>query len=865
MNIRMRKLNAILLLTTFLSFFSISIHAQAYMSKAWGKIDYQGEAWVKNTSRPFHVTNGLDGRHLSIWASHGMYYDVWKWQRPNLFCTTEDLFTQTIVVPYLMPMLEKAGAYVFTPRERDWQKNEVIVDNDISNPSSYQENSGRSKWVNTPKRGFSMHTGHYFDGENPFTSGRARMTKATKKKQDSSISFIPNIPEAGRYAVYVSYQTLDESIPDAQYIVFHKGEITTFKVNQQMGGGTWVYLGTFEFDKGQSDFNKVVLTNYSKKKGVVTADAVRFGGGMGNIERGGMLSGMPRTLEGARYYAQWAGIPYSIYGMKGGTNDYADDINTRPLMTNYISGGSVFNPTKEGLKVPIELSLAVHSDAGVDKYGHSLVGSLSICTTDFNDGRLGSGISRMTSKDFASILLDDEEHNMTSIYGEWMRRYLWDRNYAETRLPEMPSAILETLSHQNFPDMIYGQDPNFRFHLARSIYKSILRYVNDQHGVHYVVQPLPPISFSVEFIAGNKVKLSWKAQEDKLEKSARPTAFCLYTAQNDGAFDNGKIVKENSIIIKLTPGMRYRFYVTAINNGGESFPSETLAAYHNDNDAKRILIVNGFQRLSSPAIIDNDTLQGFDLDSDIGVSYGLTAGWVGRQLCFDKKKIGIVSSNGLGYSGDELAGHFIMGNTFDYPACHAKAMSQCGNYQISSCSVDAIISGQVNMRDYDCVDLILGLQRAAGLTPAKYKTFPVALQSLLADYLRHGGALFVSGSHIGSDMTQPADAEFLANMLKVAYTPSPQTDNPSTVSGLGMTFGVYAQPNHLHYSINHPDALSPTEPAICAMQYDDGRSAAVAYSGSDHKTFVMAFPFECIVEEQDRKQIMGGILNYLIP
>ena len=38
--------------------------------------------------------------------------------------------------------------------------------------------------------------------------------------------------------------------------------------------------------KGNSTDNRVVLTNYSKHKGVVTADAVRFGGGMGNILRG---------------------------------------------------------------------------------------------------------------------------------------------------------------------------------------------------------------------------------------------------------------------------------------------------------------------------------------------------------------------------------------------------------------------------------------------------------------------------------------------------------------------------------------------------------------------------------------------------
>ena len=54
----------------------------------------------------------------------------------------------------------------------------------------------------------------------------------------------------------------------------------------------------------------VVLSNESSEQGVVCADAVRFGGGMGNIARGGKTSGLPRYLEGARYSAQWAGMPY---------------------------------------------------------------------------------------------------------------------------------------------------------------------------------------------------------------------------------------------------------------------------------------------------------------------------------------------------------------------------------------------------------------------------------------------------------------------------------------------------------------------------------------------------------------------------
>ena len=55
----------------------------------WGGIDYDGEPWVKNASLPYKISEGLNNRHIALWASHGRYYDAkkgrWKWQRPNLF------------------------------------------------------------------------------------------------------------------------------------------------------------------------------------------------------------------------------------------------------------------------------------------------------------------------------------------------------------------------------------------------------------------------------------------------------------------------------------------------------------------------------------------------------------------------------------------------------------------------------------------------------------------------------------------------------------------------------------------------------------------------------------------------------------
>ena len=226
--------------------------------------DYKGAPWVTNTSRPNEISRGLQNRHIALWQSHGQYFKnengEWSWQRPRLFCTTEDLFTQSFILPYVIPMLENAGANVFTPRERDTQKNEVIVDNDTKNGSIYLEmKSRKARWETVGGKGFASKKRIYKDGENPFLDGTARYARTEKKKNKAFAEWIPTIPQTGNYAVYVSYQTLPNSVSDAKYIVFHKGGATEFNVNQQIGGGTWVYLGTFEFDKGNNDYGMVVL------------------------------------------------------------------------------------------------------------------------------------------------------------------------------------------------------------------------------------------------------------------------------------------------------------------------------------------------------------------------------------------------------------------------------------------------------------------------------------------------------------------------------------------------------------------------------------------------------------------------------
>lgn len=829
-------------------------------SRLWQRIDYKGDPWVKNISRPYIPNKGLEGRHIALWQSHGKYYKndkgVWEWQRPRLFCTTEDLFTRSFVIPYIIPMLENAGAIVYTPRERDPQRNEVIVDNDTSPKGCiYQEvKSRKGKWKTAPVHGFAKVRTEYEDGQNPFEDGTARFAPTEKKPEKAFAQWIPNIPETGKYAVYISYKTLPGSVSDAKYLVFHKGGVTEFLVNQQIGGGTWVYLGTFEFDKGTNDYGMVVLSSESKQKGVVCADAVRFGGGMGNVVRGGKNSGLPRYLEGARYAAQWAGMPYQIYSPSEGKNDYTDDINARSRVVNYLNGNSVYNPHDKGLGVPIEMTLGVHSDAGFSKED-VLIGTLGIYTTDYNNGKVNAGISRYASRDLADMVLTGLQRDISAQLGiRWQRRSLWNRNYSETRLPSVPSMILELLSHQNFTDMKLGHDPHFKFTVGRSVYKSVLKYMATMHGTDYVVQPLPINNFAIR--QGNKKNtflLTWQSVEDPQEPTAKAQQYIVYTRLGHGGFDNGTLVRGTEYTFEAEPGLVYSFKVTAVNRGGESFPSEILSAYQAKKSKRTVLIVNGFDRLSGPATVESAFLQGFDLNADPGVPYLNTPAFCGTQRNFDRSRIGRETKDGLGYSGNELEGLLIAGNTFDYPFIHGKAIQAAGGYSFVSCSNGAIENGFVRLTDYPIVDLILGVQR---------QPFSNNMQRLLTTYCQLGGNLMLSGSYIGSSMNGPTALNFTENILKYSFAGSMSNSTSGEIYGADTRFSIPRTVNEQTYAVPAPDCLTPIAPAYSTFVYTPGNySAGIAYKGA-YRTFALGFPFESILGTQERARIMSAILGF---
>ena len=847
-------------------------------SRVWGNLCYDGASWVRNSSRPFNVKAGLDGRHIALWQSHGRYYyadgDYWKWQRPLLYCTTEDLLTQSVVVPFLMPMLENAGALVYTPRERDWQPLSVIVDNDkcCGGKSRYTESETREHRWNTRADGYAPLKSVYYDLDDPFSMGSSRCAATTQNtKRLSKAVWTPDIPASGRYAVYVAYESHSNSVPDASYTVHHSGGTTSFKVNQTMGGGIWVYLGTFHFNKGNSKEQGVVLTNHSSHSGVVSADAVRFGGGMGNVARGPgeKLSGLPRYLEGARYNLQTGGFPYEVYSLYQGESDYRDDVVCRPNAVNYLSGGSLFNPDTTGLNVPIELSFGFHSDAGISAED-DIVGSLGVVTTEFNGDTLETGRSRQMSRDAVSFLLNSVQDDLTARYGKpWPVRGILDRNYGETRVPYVPSVIFESLSHQNFMDMVYAHDPDFKFTLARSVYKALLKHLCYVRGCDYVVQPLPVSHFAMTMSKdGKEVYLSWRAVDDVLEPTAKPDRYILYKSVNGGGYDNGVVVKDNHCTVAVEKGVMYSFKVAALNDGGCSLPSEELSLYLARNEKGRALVVNGFHRLSGPDTLFTDKRVGFDLDVDPGVPYMRTPEYCGRQLDFMRENLNI--EDGLGLSSTEYEGMLVAGNTFNYPRIHGDALAS-NDISFLSCGSEAVIDGVVDLAEYSVVDLILGVEKQGGNGSllhynAPYKTFPTALQEKLTAYCHGGGNLFVSGAFIASDMQDSeADKAFVRNLLHFEYGGTITDLSENTVAGSGLRLTIDRGVNEECYAVSRPDILVPLDEAFVPFVFDGCKeSAGVAYSGKGYRVLSTSFPFEAVQNAVQRAKLMGAVMRFLM-
>lgn len=905
--------------------------------------------FVKEVYPMVKAPKGMDNDILAMWHSHGRYYKNggWAWQRPFLFETAEDVYTMSYMLPYIVPMLENAGAYVLLPRERDPNPNEVIVDNDTNedgelySQTTYKEMSGVNKWHEGELEGFIYDLKNFRDTENPFENGTYRQVKTQKGGTPSIAAWCAEIPEDGEYAVYVSYKSLPNSTTDAHYTVNYSGGSKEFTVNQQMGGGTWIYLGTFPFEQGYDDILPVVsLSNITKgKEGtIVTADAIKIGGGMGNIERSPnrkdiyydpstpdktipnetaqndsideaddedidqdqndgddedidnpentqksetspaqttakkgpaprfTTSGMPRFVEGARYWLHWAGFPEYIYSPYHGKDDYKDDYTSRGHWVNYLAGGSRVLPKNEGLKIPVDAAFALHSDAG-KRDNDSFVGTLGIYYTQ-NGGTYKDGTPRINSRMLTDMIMQQVTNDIRREYEpNWTRRSMWDKSYLEARVPEVPTTLLEFMSHQNFADMMYGLDPSFRFTVGRAIYKGIARFMAERKSRKLVIQPLPVQQFMIKRTKTNMYRLSWKPTPDKLEPTAVPDRYIIMERSGDDlGFHKIGETKSTHFDVKVTDNDIHSFYVIAANDGGNSFPSETLALREAKGNTKPVLIVNGFTRVAAPGHTASSGSAGFNSEDDFGVPYIRDISFTGHQTEFRR-------SGNHGLSGQSYITKVIAGNTFDFAAVHGRSFMAQGLGFVSA-SIGAVEAGDVKLSDYETVDLILGKQKKTtigkGSSGIKFRAFTETMQKELRNYVEKGGHLIISGQYAVSDLTDSksteADRKFAAEVLGATGADS-NTSKPGKVvdARTGKQIKYSATLNEKNYIVEKPDIINsnPSSQTEKMLSFENGSLAGQYVKYGRGNVAILTIPLEAMTDANERTTLIKQILTKL--
>ena len=536
-------------------------------------------------------------------------------------------------------------------------------------------------------------------------------------------------------------------------------------------------------------------------------------------------SGMPRWTEGARYWMMNEGVDSTLWDLYKG-NEYKDDMKCRAMWIN-------------AQETPIDLCLAFHTDGNDSGNDSTVIGTLVIYTAKDDDGHfvLRDGRNReKINRNLADWIQTQITEDLLHIAPEWTRRQLKEANYCETRVPVVPSIILELLSHKNMADMRYGLDPKFRFAAARAVYKGVLRYLN---GRDATVQPLPVQELGI----GTDGVLRWKAVTDSIEPSAVPTYYMVYIQANDGEWDVQQVENATEIQLELTPGVRYNYYVVAGNEGGLSFPSPIVSACLANNDA--VLIVDGFNDVYGPEWFADSTYAGI-VPGSYACEDHFSCAYIGEVWDYTRSDEWKNDDNcGWGSCYRDHAGQLTIGNTRDYASLHGRVLQQMGISYVS-CTAGMMEEFSIQNSAFRIIDYICGRQRK----PLTAKT-----QQLIANYLDNGGKILLSTDHFSA-----IDPVWAKRYLHASSYASHATRSGRIRIDGKRTFQLVMQPNEEQLFSCLPEGLKAEEGAVKIATYEDMRVPAAI--GMPKKSIVFGFPLEAVrAYEKLYQQSIEWILN----
>jgi uncharacterized lipoprotein YddW (UPF0748 family) len=744
--------------------------------------DYGGQPPLPGQGQP---QGALSGKTVWLSAGHGWYWSStlnrWNTQRPNTYGIVEDFADAEAINYYLARYLWNAGAEVWLVRERGMTQQEIIVDNDGGAPAYVETGS----WVTSGTPGYN---------------GGTYRWSSTFSTLSATATWTPNLPEAGWYPVWAWYRHGANRPVDARYEIHHAGGVTMVRISQEVHGQTWRYLGEYYFEAGTG--GHVTLLNASDDPAqAVIADAIRFGGGLGSIAEPGGTSGEPRWEEAAMYWARYQGAPATVYG---------NDVTARPLYAEWESAKGYPGEAQNAVYV------SWHTNAGGGTGSESYI----------HDTEPTTGSVELQDWIHAELI-----HDLRAGWNpSWVNRGQKTADFGELReLSTIPGVLLEVAFHdtENPGDADDLREPTFRQIAARAVFQGIVKYYAAREGAPAHLLPEPPTHLVARNNGPGAVTLAWAAPTccDGTVGDAA-TTYKVYHSTDGRGFDDGIETAAAALNLNgLAPGSLHFFRVTALNDGGESFPTSVVAV-RTPQAGQQVdfLVVDAFDRLDQSALIPQ---------------WESPALGTARRMFLERM------------------------NRFDYSAEHGQSLSACG-LAFDGAANEAVEEGDVLLDGYPAVDWFAGEDSVADAALSD------AERALLAAYLDRGGALLISGAEIGYDLVEyNRDAAFYHNYLHAEYL----GDDAGTYDFAGVTgspfealSGSFDDGTGATYDVGFPDRLGPTLGSTVVVGYagGSGDGAAVAYAGGFRLVY-FGFPLETVVDPAVRSGLMCGAAGFLLP
>ncbi len=748
---------------------------------------------------------------------HGFYADssAWYVMRPLTNGVVEDMGNLDQVNMFLQYCFN-AGATVVPFRPVGCQTNEVVLDNDDAGATF----SGT--WYDS---GATIFYGS--SGDVPY-----RYAYVLTNGESATARYRPVIPAAGLYPVYCWTRRGTDRVRQL-YRIRHSGGTNEVRVNHRRVGSGWIWLGTYHFESGTNGW--VEISNYAPgaynpASHVVIADAIRFGNGMGDINRGFGVSGFARELECARYWIQNAvgqGMSSTLYDLAG-YDDKDDNIGAPARMAHYM------NDATDGGYWD-RLYLGFHSNAGG---GAGARGAMGLYSTGNNAVKqaqqqaFGLAVNDELDQDMewgdnGVLFNDDWTDNSSDIYGSVYGEISDGYN------SNMNSTIIEVAFHDSADDAKLLRDPAARLAMARACYKGVVKHLNAYNSTNVPLQllPEPPTHVGARNDGPGRVTVSWQPPATNPSSGHAATGFVVYRSTNGCGFGSPVEVSGGSAtahtFTNLASGIAWYFQVAAVNAGGESLPSETVGVITAPAGTACHLVVNGFTRCD-------------------------------RSLSPTR-----YFANNI--NGQVTLVRPLQINAYDYVVPHGDAIA-AGQRFFDACSQSAVMSGAVKLTNYHAAYWILGEESTVD------ETFSSDEQTNVMHFLNGGGCLFVSGAELAWDLYNlgsASDRLFITNHLRAGYSRDSAGTNRATAKAGGIFDGLgsldFDDGSGDTYRVEYADVLTAQAGATAALVYGHsagGSDVAAVQFSNTWRVVAMGFPFETITSRDARRAFLARVMDF---